>query len=251
MFLPLPSQHFLCSASLCRRDFMPAADGVGSSTRSSLFFCRAELTGTISASLLLGRSGEGVTAISSGCAVFSCPGSDWTAGRVAVFSREEVCRTLAGPTGGFLSVTGSGSIGATSRVIMGSWFSSPATGWAFSPEHLRLEGEGLEDTCGTERNWWGNKQRVERWTSFSRNQSNKCVHTFINDWLTDHTICVSQWLSGPFDHLSVCCVWSLCHFLLQVFSASPGPLQQFLVLTKNLNCYSKNWLMHTEDGWTE
>lgn len=54
----------------------------------------------------------------------------------------------------------------------------------------------------------------------------KRVPTLINDGLTDHTVGVSQ---RSFDHQSICSIWSLCHFLLQVLSASPGSLQQFLM----------------------
>ena len=72
---------------------------------------------------------------------------------MAVLSREEADRTLAGPTGGFLFVGGSGMIEDTGRVVTGSWFSSLTEGWTFSPERLRLEGEGLDDACGTGTKW--------------------------------------------------------------------------------------------------
>lgn len=68
---------------------------------------------------------------------------------------------LAGPTGGFLSVGGSESMGVTGCVVIGSWFSSPAAA-RFSSEHRRLEGEGLVDACGTGGKVMGKyKSRVE------------------------------------------------------------------------------------------
>lgn len=57
---------------------------------------------------------------------------------------------------------GSGLTEAAGRVIAGSWFSSLAVGWRFSPERLRLEGEGLEDTCGTETEWRENISKGKR-----------------------------------------------------------------------------------------
>lgn len=86
---PPPSQHFLCCTSICRRDFIPAVDGVCSSTLSG---CRGP----------------------------------WTAGGVAVFLPEEAGLMLAGPAGGFLSVGGSDNGGAPRPVTTGSWFSSSA-----------------------------------------------------------------------------------------------------------------------------
>lgn len=53
--------------------------------------------------------------------------------------------------------------------------------------------------------------------------------TFLTDGVTDHTVRVGQRLPHSFHHLSVRCVRPLCQFLLQVFSTSTGPLQQFLI----------------------
>lgn len=121
-FLP-PSQHFLCSASLCRRDLMPATGGAGSSTAGLLVSASAAALTTISISI-------------------SCCGGGGAAGRSGALSREEEeDRTAPGPTGGFLSVGGS-------ERWSGGWWASPAAGSMFSSEQRRLEGEGLEDTWG-------------------------------------------------------------------------------------------------------
>lgn len=43
--------------------------------------------------------------------------------------------------------------------MTGSWFSSPTAVWTFSPEHRRLEGDGLEEACGTGRKQWRNMRK--------------------------------------------------------------------------------------------
>lgn len=54
------------------------------------------------------------------------------------------------------------------------------------------------------------------------------MDTVVSRRLADHTVGVSE---GPLGQRTVGSVWSLRQLFLQVFSASPRPLQQFLQST--------------------
>lgn len=84
----------------------------------------------------------------------------------------------------------------------------------------------------------GQKEKVQE------KQKEKRLHTALSRWLADHTVGVGE---GSLGHRPVGSVWSLGHLLLQVFSASPRPLQQFLVRPEEPKCSIKGLLRNARN----
>lgn len=137
--LPSDSKYCLCSASLCRRDFMPEDTGAAVFLWVSLAPSTAECFVTLPVFLAEYCGGHTTSfSISAGWRVGRMSGSGVR--RAALCS---ACRgrTLLGATGGFLSVMGSDDVKCEATCCL---FSSLVTS-VFSSEQRRFEGDGLEE----------------------------------------------------------------------------------------------------------